>query len=138
MCLALPGKARGFAGQRFGTPRRNALELFLSSILAGTSEYSDAGHETIAHLGYCSDEHLAVGAVAQQFPQYGNVMRQGVFAYIGAGPQTLHEFIFFDQAAVIFHQQEQRLKDLRREWQAFAVAQKQALGGIQTKLSKLV
>src|SRR5262249_54885958 len=138
MCLAVPGKARGLTRQRFATSARTLRELFLSNILPRTSQYLHAGHETIAHLGYCSDERLAVGAVAQQFPQYGNVMRQSVFAHIGARPKPLHEFIFFDQAAVIFHQEEQCLKDLRGERQAFAVAEEQALASIQTKLTKLV
>src|SRR5262249_42410117 len=72
------------------------------------------------------------------FSQDRNVVGEVGFLNYGVGPDHSHQLIFFQQTSVTLDQREQQVEDFGLKRDDLAVAQQQALGGVQPVRAEFV
>jgi hypothetical protein len=125
---------------RSNLPSSNFLRsnLVATNLVTSNLLTSDLGNEGIASSGEGGDVVGLARIIVEHLAENSDGLIQVVLADRCSGPDPGNQFSAGKTLALMFDQHEQRVKDLGREDNDCAEAQKAASGGIEAKGAKLV
>jgi hypothetical protein len=91
----------------------------------------DGGRKAVSPGGHGNDVLVLAGFLPKRLAGHGNLLGEVGFVDEAVGPKSLHQLVFGDHPAAVFHQQQEEIVGLRGKRDRFGAAQQSVLESVQ-------